>query len=192
METPQNQGNIRPNPFGDRPRIDPSAYVDASAQIIGKVVIGPRVFVAPGAIIRADEPDQDGHVHPVEIGEECNIHDGVIIHAPAGAKVWIGPRTSLTHGALVHGPARIGADCFLGIRAMVIGASLEESVWVGVGATVLDITIPSHSFVPGRSMINTSDKVANLRAATDEDDAFQRKQVAMNQSLREGYLKLGS
>ncbi|MBI4797318.1 MAG: hexapeptide transferase [Desulfarculus sp.] len=166
--------------------------MDASAQIIGKVVIGPRVFVAPGAIIRADEPDQDGRVHPVEISEECNIHDGVIIHAPAGAKVQIGPRTSLAHGALVHGPAQIDADCFVGIRAMVIAATLEESVWVGVGATILDITIPSHSFVPGRSLINTTDKVANLRAATDEDDEFQRRQVAINQTLRQGYLKLTS
>ncbi|MFH1035536.1 MAG: hexapeptide transferase [Pseudomonadota bacterium] len=189
MESPQKPGNIRPNPSGDWPLIDPSAYVDPSAQIVGKVIIGARVFVAPGAVIRADEPGQDGQVQPVEIAEECNIQDGVIVHSAAGAAVRVGARSSLAHGCLLHGPVEIGADCFVGIRAVVIGAILEESVWVGVGATILDITIPSHSFVPGRSLINTADKVGNLRASNDEDDDFQRRQVAMNQNLRQGYLK---
>lgn len=145
-----------------------------------KVVIGPGAFVAPGAVIRADEPGPDGQVAPVVIGEACNIQDGAIVHAPAGAGVTLGARISLAHGSLVHGPVNIGPDCFVGIRAVVIGADLEESVWVGVGATILEVTIPSHSFVPGRSLINTADKVANLRAANDEDDEFQRRQVAMN------------
>jgi carbonic anhydrase len=182
--------NIRPNPSGDWPQIDASAYVDPSAQIVGKVLIGPRVFVAPGVVVRADEPGPDGQVAPIEIGEDSNIQDGAIVHAPAGAAVRVGPRTSLAHGCLVHGPSEIGSDCFVGIRSVVIGANLEESVWVGVGATILEIGIPSHSFVPGRSLINTADKVGSLRASNDEDDEFQRRQVAMNQSLAQGYLKL--
>jgi carbonic anhydrase/acetyltransferase-like protein (isoleucine patch superfamily) len=34
---------IRLNPHGDWPEIDPTAFVDPSAQIIGKVVVGPKV-----------------------------------------------------------------------------------------------------------------------------------------------------
>lgn len=192
MVPPQSAGNIRPNPSGDWPQIDDSAYVDPSAQIVGRVVIGPRVLVAPGAVIRADEPDAQGRVWPVEIGEDCNVQDGVIVHAPAGGAVKVGPRTSLAHGCLVHGPVEIGSDCFVGIRSVVIGANLEESCWVGVGATLLGVTIPSHSFVPGRSLVNTADKVSNLRTANDEDDEFQRRQVAMNQALCQGYRKLAS
>jgi carbonic anhydrase/acetyltransferase-like protein (isoleucine patch superfamily) len=38
--------NIRPNLKGDYPEIHSSALIDPSAQIIGKVIIGPNVFVA--------------------------------------------------------------------------------------------------------------------------------------------------
>jgi hypothetical protein len=33
---------IRPNPLGDWPQIDPTAFVDPSAQIMGNVQIGPK------------------------------------------------------------------------------------------------------------------------------------------------------
>ena len=71
----------RPNPHGDWPQIDPSAYVDSSAQIIGNVKIGPRVYVGPNAVIRADEAEGSLEVMPIEIGPECNVQDGVIVHA---------------------------------------------------------------------------------------------------------------
>ena len=32
---------IRPNPVGDRPQIDPTAFVDPSAQVMGKVMPTP-------------------------------------------------------------------------------------------------------------------------------------------------------
>ena len=45
---------IRKNPSGDLPLIAESAYVDKTAIICGKVVIGENVFVGPYAVIRAD------------------------------------------------------------------------------------------------------------------------------------------
>ncbi len=184
------QANIRPNPSGDRPQIDPTAYIDPSAQIIGKVIIGAKTFVGPMTVIRADEPDATGQVQPITIGQQCNLQDGVIIHAPAGHSVVIGDRVSLAHGALVHGPAAIANDCFVGIRVQVVASILEESVWVGLGATILDITVPSFVFVPGRSLINTPDRVANLLPLRDVEAGFQKNQVAVNTRLAEGYLAL--
>ena len=51
---------IRKNPSGDLPQIAESAYVDRTAIICGKVVIGENVFVGPYAVIRADEVDSQG------------------------------------------------------------------------------------------------------------------------------------
>ena len=60
---------------GDRPIVDSTAYVDPSAQVIGNVHIGSEVYIGPNAVIRADEPDDNGDVKPVVIGSGCNIID---------------------------------------------------------------------------------------------------------------------
>lgn len=184
--------NIRPNPTGDLPQIDPSAWIDPSAQIIGNVRIGAGTFVGPCAVVRADEPDAQGKVQPVVIGEECNLQDSVVIHAPAGGSVSVGARCSLAHGSVVHGPASLGPGCFLGIRAVLIGGVLEEGVWVGVGATILEIAVPAFTFVPGRSLINTTDKVATLSPVKDSQQAFQSAQVIANLALANGYRALAN
>ncbi len=51
----EGNGMIRCNPNGDYPKIDKTTYIDPTATIIGKVKIGKNVFVAPGAVIRADD-----------------------------------------------------------------------------------------------------------------------------------------
>lgn len=56
---------IRKNPSGDLPLIAESAYVDETAIICGKVVIGENVFVGPYAVIRADEVDDSGDMQPI-------------------------------------------------------------------------------------------------------------------------------
>ncbi|MDP2830648.1 MAG: carbonate dehydratase, partial [Candidatus Omnitrophota bacterium] len=61
---------IRRNPQGDYPKIDKTSYIDPTAVIIGKVKIGKNVFIAPGAVIRADEAKSS-----VIIGDSSNIQD---------------------------------------------------------------------------------------------------------------------
>ena len=36
---------LRPNPNGDWPQVEPTAYIDPTAQVIGNVHIGPDVFI---------------------------------------------------------------------------------------------------------------------------------------------------
>lgn len=58
---------IRPNSTGDWPKIDPTAFVDSSAQIIGSVRIAPNVYIETQIVIRADETDAEGRVHPISL-----------------------------------------------------------------------------------------------------------------------------
>ena len=64
---------IRRNPNGDLPEIDESAYVDQTAIVCGKVVVGANVFIGPYAVIRADETKDDGSMEPIVIGANSNI-----------------------------------------------------------------------------------------------------------------------
>ena len=39
---------------GKAPQVDPTAFVSASAELIGDVIVGPRCYIGHYAVIRAD------------------------------------------------------------------------------------------------------------------------------------------
>ncbi len=180
--------NLRPNPSGDWPEVAPSAYIDQSAQIIGNVQIGHRVFVGPNAVIRADETDDTGTVEPIIIGPECNVQDGVIIHALAGSQVSIGHSTSLAHGSIVHGPCTLGTNCFLGFRAVLYDVKMANGVFIGHGAVVCNVELPPHSFIPHGVSIQTPEQAAKLSETGQTEKDFMEKVVFTNVNLAEKYL----
>jgi len=184
--------NIRPNPAGDRPRIHPTAYVDSSAIVIGNVQIGPRVFVGPCAVIQADETAPSGRVAPIEIGDECNVQDGVIIHALGGSPVSTGPRTSLSHGCVVHGPCQIGQGCFIGFRAVVFNARLADGVFVSAGAMVQGVEVPANRSIPPGVSVLSQEQACRLDKVDPSQRVFVQAVVAANQRLTAGYLRLSA
>jgi carbonic anhydrase/acetyltransferase-like protein (isoleucine patch superfamily) len=182
--------NIRPNLVGDYPQIDPTALIDPSAQIIGNVKIDRDVFVGPLTVIRADQRGPDGKVAPIQIDREVNIQDGVVIHADPGASVIIGPKTTIAHGVIIHGPCNIGRECFLAIRASLYKATLEDHVWVGIGAIAKLVTLQSFTRVPAGAVIRDRPEVLALRLVTDEERKYMEESLAANSRLRTDYQKL--
>ena len=177
--------SIRPNPNGDRPQVDPTAYINPTAQIIGNVHIGPDVFIGPNAVVRADETDPKGRVQPIEIRSECNVQDGVIIHALGGTHVTVGQRTSLAHGCIVHGPCTIGEGCFIGFRAVVYKASLGDGTFVSTGAVVQGVDLATNSFVPAAVAVLSREDVVRLVSTTSPANCeFMEKVVNANLVLR--------
>ncbi len=180
---------LRPNPAGDTPEVHPTAWVDPAAVLIGKVRVGPRSLVAPGAVIRADEAAEGG-VAAIDVGPECNVQDGAVLHALAGTPVVLGPRTSVAHGAVVHGPCRVGQGSFIGFRAVVFGATLGAGVRIGSGAVIQNVGIPDGTAIAPGAIILTSKDVVGLPPATAEDRAFMDEVVETNLTLAEGYRAL--
>jgi len=182
--------NIRPNLAGDYPKIDPTALIDPSAQIIGNVEIAKDVFVGPLTVIRADQRGPGGKVAPIVIDAEVNIQDGVIIHADAGASVIIGPKTSVAHGVIIHGPCIIGRECFLALRSSLYKTTLEDHVWLGMGAIAKMVTLPSFTRVPAGSVIRERPEVLGLRLITETERDYMEMVWAANSRLRMDYLEL--
>jgi gamma-carbonic anhydrase len=140
---------------GNRPTIDPSAYVAPNAVVCGDVQIGPDSRVLFGAVLTAE----DGRI---EIGKRCVVMEHALLRARrdhpvrVGDDVLIGPHAHVngaaigpgafiaTGGALFPG-ARIGAGAEVRINGVVHVASalpdggLVPIGWVAVGdpATVL-------------------------------------------------------
>ena len=120
---------LRPH-RGRLPVVDPTAYVDASAQVIGDVRIAAESSIWMNVVIRGD-------VNSIRIGQRTNVQDGTIVHVMHG-----------TH------PTHIGDDVTVGHGAIVHGCTIGDRVLVGMGATVLNgATIGHDSIVAARSLV---------------------------------------
>lgn len=173
------------------PQIDQSAYVHSFSNIIGDVRIGANVLIAPGTSIRADEGA------PFHIGQSTNVQDGVVIHGLEQGRVigddensysvWIGNNTSLTHMALIHGPAYVGDNCFIGFRSTIFNARVGDGCIVMMHALVQDVEIPPGKFVPSGAVITNQQQADRLPDVEERDRVFAAHVVGVNEALRSGY-----
>jgi carbonic anhydrase/acetyltransferase-like protein (isoleucine patch superfamily) len=157
---------------------------------MNSISLGPKVFVGPCAIIRADEPDVSGTVGSIAIGPECNMQDGVIIHSLGGKSVTIGTRVSLAHGCVVHGPCAIGDGCFVGFRAIVYNANLKERVFVGHGAIVEGVELEAGALVTARNAVSSAEQGNRLPTVGPPHLEFMEKVITSNIRLVQGYLEI--
>jgi carbonic anhydrase/acetyltransferase-like protein (isoleucine patch superfamily) len=173
---------IRHNPQSDFPKVDRTAYVDPSAVIIGKVRIGRNVFVAPGAVIRADEQGSF-----VIIGDGCNIQDRVVVHALGKSSVNIGKNTSLSHGSIVHGPCKIGKSCFVGFGSVIFKAIIKDNVFIKMLAVIEGVDIPGKKCIPNGAIICSPKAVDLLRTISSEEASFAQRVIKTNLRLVKNY-----
>lgn len=159
-----------------------STYIAESAAVIGNVRIGEGVFVAPMAVIRADEENSSIHIK-----DECNVQDGVIIHALRDTQVVIAEGTSLAHGCIIHGPCSIGRECFIGFRATVFKSRIGEGSVVMHGAMVLDVTIPPGKLVPPGVLVDSQEMAERLEDVSADLKRFKSLVRRTNVELTERY-----
>lgn len=115
---------------GRLPVVHPTAYVDASAQVIGDVDIGADSSVWMNAVVRGD-------VNTIRIGDRSNIQDGTVVHV-----------MHETH------PTRIGDDVTIGHAAVVHGCTIGNRVLIGMGATILNgAVVGEDSIVAAGSLV---------------------------------------
>lgn len=117
---------------GVSPRIAPTAFVAATATVIGDVEIGEQASVWYGCILRGD-------VHSIRIGPRSNLQDGTIVHvSPEKWPTVIGADVLVGHGAMLHG-CTLEDDCFVGMRATILnGCVVESGGLVAAGALVVE------------------------------------------------------
>lgn len=174
---------IRQNPDGDNPNINNTSYVDPTAIIIGKVIIGKNVYVGPGAIIiRADE-----NMSSITINDNCNIQDRVTIHALANSSVLVKKNTSLAHCCIIHGPCEIGYGCFIGFGSVIFNAKIDKEAAVKNLCCVEDVAIPANRVVESSMVINNENDVKKLGPVNEELKIFVKNVVKKNLELVKGY-----
>ncbi len=143
-----------------RPQIGDQAWVHRDATVIGEVVLGPRVSIWPGAVIRGD-------MGPIVFGADSNLQDGAVAHNTGGRSITtIGERVTVGHRAILHG-CTVEDECLIGMGAIIMdNCTIERNCVIGAGALVpMGRRIPAGSLVLG-----SPGKV--VRALREEDLAW--------------------
>src|ERR1700722_19523660 len=105
------------------PRIHPTAFIDDSAQVIGKVEIGEESSVWMSVVVRGD-------VNWIRIGRRSNIQDGTIVHVMNKTHpTTIGDNVTVGHAAVVHG-CTVENLCLIGMGAILLNGSHVGAVSV--------------------------------------------------------------
>jgi carbonic anhydrase/acetyltransferase-like protein (isoleucine patch superfamily) len=181
---------IRKNPRGDLPLVPESAFVDPTAIICGRVIIGENVFIGPYAVIRADETTAAGDIEPITIGANSNIQDGVVIHSRAGAAVTVGEFCSIAHRAIVHGPCVIGARVFLGFNSVVYNCEVGEGSVVRHNSVIENCHLPPGFHVPSTTAVHSDADLAKIPRVDPNVTEFSESVAVTNLALVKGYKKL--
>jgi carbonic anhydrase/acetyltransferase-like protein (isoleucine patch superfamily) len=126
---------------GHTPQIPASCYVDASAQIIGDVVLGERSSVWMNAVLRGD-------VNSIRVGSCSNVQDCAVLHGQRNLySVTIGDWVTIGHNATVHG-------CVVEDEALIgIGARVLNNSRIGAGSIIASgAVVPEGTVVPPRTL----------------------------------------
>lgn len=121
---------------GKTPIIDPQAYVDASAVIIGDVTIGADSSVWPLCSVRGDVMD-------IQIGKRTNIQDNSVLHTTSdseysvgGHNLVIGDEVTVGHGCIIHA-CTLQSLCLVGMGSTLLdGCVVETGVLIGAQSLV--------------------------------------------------------
>jgi len=120
---------------GISPACADSAWVDESAVVIGKCVLGEDVGIWPNATLRGD-------VNDIVIGDRSNVQDGSVVHTThesdlsKGSKCIVGCDVTIGHNAVLHGCV-IEDECLIGMGAVVLdNAVVKKHVLVGANSLV--------------------------------------------------------
>jgi carbonic anhydrase/acetyltransferase-like protein (isoleucine patch superfamily) len=97
--------------LGKSPQIHPDAYVAPNATLCGDVRLAAGCRVMFGACVIAEDA-------PVVIGERCIVMENAVV------------RSMGTHAMTM------GENCLIGPHAHLVGATLEDDVFVATGAAV--------------------------------------------------------
>jgi len=147
------------------PRLGEGAWVAPSADVVGDVILGDRVSIWFGAIIRADNT-------PIVLGEETNFQDGAIGHSDPGVPLTIGARVTVGHQAILHG-CTVSDDCLIGMGARILnGAYLGPECLVGANALITE----GKRFEEGGLIVGSPARM--IRPLTDAEKAALRLSAA--------------
>jgi carbon dioxide concentrating mechanism protein CcmM len=200
------------NPAIKSPKIQNDSFIHPFAVVIGDCHIGKMVLMAPTSVCRGDEGT------PIYVSDYSNVQDGVILHAlettldgknidgrrfsengdrllandsrfDQGYAIFVGNRVSLAHDSMVHGPAWIGNDTFVGMKSLIFDAKVGSNVAIGVSSTITGgVVIADNKFVAPGSVIVTQQQADALPSRIGSPyENINKAVIHVNENLADAY-----
>lgn len=112
------------------PEIAPSAFIARSADLIGRVRVGPHTSIWYNTTLRAD-------INDITIGSHTSIQDNTCIHLADDYGCHVGNYCTIGHSVILH------------------ACTIEDEVLIGMGATILDGAVIGRGSVVGAQALVT-------------------------------------
>ncbi|MCW1916912.1 gamma carbonic anhydrase family protein [Luteolibacter sp. GHJ8] len=140
------------------PQIDPSAFIAASGDVIGRVKLGAESSVWYNATVRGD-------INEIVIGPRSNVQDSAVIHVSDDLPTIIGELVTVGHSAILHA-CTIKDEVLVGMGAIVLdGAVIGERSIIGAGALVTGGTVVP----PGSLVLGSPAKVVRTLSPEEQE-----------------------
>ena len=158
------------------PKIGKQVFLAPSCSVIGDVVLGDRVNIWFGTVLRGD-------MHEIRIGDRSNVQDNAVVHVAKGRSgTYIGQDVLIGHSAIIHA-CTIGDGAFIGMGSIILDhAKVEEGAMVAAGAMVT----PGKVVKSGELWAGSPAKF--FRKLTDEDYAGFKSAINDYLELAADYL----
>ncbi|MGB1183791.1 MAG: transferase hexapeptide repeat family protein [Schleiferiaceae bacterium] len=122
------------------PVVHETAFVHPQANVTGDVVIGPKCYVGPGAVLRGDWGR-------IVLEEGVNVQENCTVHMFPGTETRLKKMAHVGHGAIIHG-GTLEENVLIGMNAVVM-----DHCTVGAGSIVGALAfVPQNTVVPERSI----------------------------------------
>lgn len=138
-------------------RVPASAFVAASADLLGEVSLGENSSVWYQCVLRGD-------INAIRIGANTNLQDGTIVHVADRFGTVVGDWVTVGHRALLHA-CTVGDEVLVGMGAIIMdGAVIGSRSIVGAGAVVTGGTVVP----PGSLVLGAPGKVVRTLGETEQ------------------------
>ena len=139
------------------PDIHVSAYIAASADVIGRVSLGEESSVWYHATLRGD-------INSIAIGPRSNIQDNAVIHLADDYGCQVGELVTVGHSAILHA-CTVEDETLIGMGAIILdGAVIGARSIIGAGALVTGGTI----IPPGSLVVGSPGKVVKTLSLDEQ------------------------
>ena len=125
------------------PKISDSAFVAASADLVGRVSLGAESSIWYNTTLRGD-------INEIVIGPRSNVQDNAVIHLADDFGCYVGELVTVGHSAILHA-CEVKDEVLLGMGACVLdGAVIGPRSIIGANSLVTGgMIIPEGSLVLG-------------------------------------------
>jgi carbonic anhydrase/acetyltransferase-like protein (isoleucine patch superfamily) len=155
------------------PAIPPSAFVAASADVIGRVTLGEESSIWYHTTLRGD-------INEIVIGPRSNVQDNAVIHLADDYGCYVGELVTVGHSAILHA-CTVKDEVLVGMGAIVLdGAVIGERSIIGAGALVTGGTV----IPPGSLVLGSPAKVVRTLSPDEQSKVKVWAQKYVEQSRK--------